>query len=92
MSTFKFVEDMLQQLMQGSVNLSNERLPTTPQRWVECLQLYDNGWVQDGFDYVPNSYDIITYWKKEGEAEKKKVLLTFVEQQMWVKALTRRSE
>jgi len=33
---------------------------------LQCLALYDEGWRPDGFEYITNSYDIITYWKKDG--------------------------
>ena len=56
-----------------------------------CLELYDKGWIQDGFDYVPETFDIITYWKKEGE-EKKQVQLTLKQQQRWVRELEKRKK
>ncbi len=89
MSTFKLVEDMLQQVVQGSVNLSNIKPELGPQRWRECIELYNDGWIQDGFDYVPESYDIVAHWKKKGE-DRKSILLTLEEQQQWVRVLTKR--
>jgi len=57
---------------------------------LKCLKLYDEGWKQDGFDFVPNSHDIITYWKKDGESERKQVLLTFMQQRRWARELEKR--
>jgi len=88
MSAIKLVEDMLQQVIQGSINIASVKLEPGPQRWRECLQLYDEGWIQDGFDYVPESYDIVAHWKKKGE-ERKSVLLTLAEQQRWVRILAK---
>jgi hypothetical protein len=55
-----------------------------------CLALYDAGWKQDGFDYVPESTDIVTHWKKEGESERKQVYLTFKQQRRWIREIERR--
>ena len=58
-----------------------------PQKHMECLKLYANGWLQDGFEFVPNSSEIDTFWKRD--EERKRIRLTFREQQMWVHALDR---
>ena len=57
-----------------------------------CLKLYAEGWKQDGFDFVNGSRDIITYWKKEGEEERKQVRLIPEQQRRWVRELERRQK
>ena len=89
MFSFKEIENALGAIAQGSSKIAGPHMNTKLQRWRDCIKLFECGWVQDGFDHVPNSYDIITYWKKDGEDERKAILLTFMEQQMWVRELTR---
>jgi len=79
--------DLLDNMLQGAVRHTGMPIPGS--RWKTCLELFDDGWVQDGFDYVPDGHDMIFYWKKEGE-ERKQVLLTLEEQQLWIRALTKR--
>jgi hypothetical protein len=56
-----------------------------------CLALYDDGWIQDGFDHIPNSNSIITYWKKDGEV-RREVMLTIEQQRRWVNELDKRGK
>lgn len=57
---------------------------------LQCLALYDEGWKQDGFDYVDESYDIITFWKKEGVDERREVRLTMEQQRRWIQRIAQR--
>jgi hypothetical protein len=57
-----------------------------------CLKLYDEGWKQDGFDFVNGTQDIITHWKKEGVEERKHVRLIPEQQRRWVRELERRQK
>ena len=57
-----------------------------------CLRLYEEGWRQDGFDYVTASRDIITHWKKEGTEERKQVRLIPEQQRRWIRELERRQK
>lgn len=57
---------------------------------LQCLILYDDGWRPDGFDYIPNSYDIITFWKKGGVDERKEVHLTLDQQRRWLQRIEAR--
>jgi len=84
---FGDLNGILDTAMSGAVQFSG--MPRPGPNWKVCLTLYDEGWAQDGFDYVPNSIDIIFYWKREGE-ERKQVLLSIQEQQLWIRALTKR--
>jgi len=59
---------------------------------LQCLKLYEEGWKQDGFDFVPNSHDIITHWKKDDEYGRKQVLLTFMQQRRWIRELEKRKK
>lgn len=60
----------------------------TLQNHLECLKLYDSGWKQDGFEYIPNSNNIIVFWGNG--TERKNVILNLQEQQLWVRELDRR--
>lgn len=54
-----------------------------------CLKLYDDGWVQDGFDYT-DSQDIIIYWKKGDK--RKKIRMIPEQQRRWLRELDRRKK
>ena len=54
---------------------------------LKCIELYKNGWQQDGFERVPDSEDIIVYWKKEEVEKRISVYLTFRQQARWVRLL-----
>ena len=56
----------------------------------KCLKLYDEGWKQDGFEFVENSSDIDFFWKR-GE-ERTRIRLSLPEQQLWISELDRRKE
>lgn len=57
---------------------------------LQCIALYDDGWRSDGFDYVDNSNDIITFWKKDGEDERREVRLTMRQQRRWIRRIQQR--
>lgn len=57
---------------------------------LQCLYLYDKGWRPDGFEHVPDSSDIVTFWKKEGVDERREVRLTFKQQRRWVQRIEQR--
>jgi len=57
---------------------------------LQCLALYDGGWRPDGFDYITNSYDIVTFWKKDGVDERKEVRLTLNQQRRWLQKIEAR--
>jgi len=55
---------------------------------LKCLELIDNGWVEDGFDHVEGTQNVITFWKKNGET--KHIVLNFAQQQLFVRAVEKR--
>lgn len=81
---------LLDGFMQISKNMeatSGRQMIVDERNELKCIKLYGEGWNQDGFDFVPNSRDIITYWKKEGESERKEVRLTADQQRRWIRIL-----
>lgn len=58
---------------------------TDEKKEIQCIELYKNGWRQDGFERLPNSESIIVYWKKEGVSERISVHLTLRQQARWVR-------
>ena len=90
----KVIEGLINASKQMQNNWPHSDLKPQPDERNEliCLKLYDIGWKQDGFEHVPDSYDIITYWKKDGENERKQVRLTFSQQRRWVRELEKRKK
>lgn len=84
--------DLVESLMETSKQMYAERGGhiIDERNEIICLKLYDEGWKQDGFDYVSGSQDIITYWKKNGE--RKEVRLIPEQQRRWIRELERREK
>lgn len=88
----KGVIDMLDGLIKAAKQHNNQMSgkSTAPKAHIECLRLYDEGWKQNGFEHVPHSTDIDTFWVK-GQ-EHKRVRLNLLEQQLWVVELDKRKQ
>lgn len=79
-------EQFYNNMLEASKKMSGQQNMTIDNREeLQCLELYDEGWRHDGFDYVSNSYDIIIFWKKDGE--NKEVRLTLAQQRRLVRRL-----
>ena len=89
----KFLDSLVGASKQLNINMPNSPhtvIVMDERNEQKCLALYNDGWVQDGFDYVPDSSDIITYWKKDGN--QKQIQLTIKQQQRWIRELEKKKK
>jgi len=86
----KIIENLIETSKQMEASRGGQRIDEMNE--LICLKLYEEGWKQDGFDFVPGTRDIITYWKKEGKEERKQVRLIPEQQRRWIRELDRRKK
>lgn len=88
----------LEGIIEGLLETSKQMEASTGKRRIdernelECLKLYEEGWKQDGFDFVAGTRDIITYWKKDGVKNRRQVYLIPEQQMRWIRELDRRKK
>lgn len=82
---FKIIESLVE--MSGGIGDSaNQEYVVDEREELRCIKLHGDGWKQDGFDYAPNSRDIVTYWKKDGQ-DRREIRLTASQQRRWIHLL-----